>query len=151
MPIDSATNDPTSALRRSVLKLARRLRSQRLDAPNRNSNDSPLASNALSVLAHLHLDGQQTPGGIAKAEGQQPQSLTRVFAELERQGLLVRVSDPSDKRQQLLEITRDGQLALARDMAQRDLWLGTALAKLSATERQVLIMAAELMEKMSIK
>jgi hypothetical protein len=42
-----------------------------------------------------------------------------------------------------------GRLALERDMAERDAWLAGALASLSATERGVLELAAELMERVA--
>lgn len=88
-------------------------------------------------------------GALAAADRQQPQSLTRVFAELQRDGLINRTRDDRDGRQQVLEITEAGREALARDMAQRDAWLDIALTGLNETERQVLLLAARLMDRLA--
>ncbi|MER6352299.1 MarR family transcriptional regulator [Streptomyces sp. NPDC001634] len=47
-----------------------------------------LSPHQLGVLGQLHRHGPATPGEIAAAERQRPQSLTRVFAELEGEGLI---------------------------------------------------------------
>jgi DNA-binding MarR family transcriptional regulator len=80
---------------------------------------------------------------------QRPQSLTRVFAELEADGLIAREPGTVDRRQSVLSLTAAGLRALERDMTERDLWLAAALASLNATERGVLELAATLMERLA--
>lgn len=87
------------------------------------------------MLGHLHRHGSATPGEVAVALRQRPQSLTRVFAELEAEGLMAREAGSVDRRQSVLSLTESGRLALERDMGERDAWLAGALASLSATER----------------
>jgi DNA-binding MarR family transcriptional regulator len=108
-----------------------------------------LSTNKLAVLSHLYRNGPATPGRIAAVERQRPQSLTRVFAELEQAGLIMRASSPQDRRQSVLELTATGLRALADDMAQRDAWLAAALGGLSETERQVLVIAAGIMDRLA--
>ncbi|WP_278191642.1 MarR family winged helix-turn-helix transcriptional regulator [Streptomyces spinosisporus] len=128
-------------LRRGVVRLNRRLRHER--------GDGSLSPNQLSVLGHLHRHGPATPGAVAAAERQRPQSLTRVFAELEAEGLIVREPGTADRRQSVLSLTAQGLGALERDMAERDDWLAGALDTLSPTERGVLELAAALMERLA--
>ncbi|SEE51505.1 DNA-binding transcriptional regulator, MarR family [Streptomyces sp. Ag109_O5-10] len=123
-----------------MLRFNRRLRQER--------GDGSLSPNQLSVLGHLYRHGTATPGEVAAAERQRPQSLTRVFAELEAEGLIGRAPDPSDRRQSVLSLSEDGRRALEDDMAQRDAWLAGALGALSETERGVLLLAAGVLERL---
>ncbi|MGW3101736.1 MarR family winged helix-turn-helix transcriptional regulator [Streptomyces sp. NPDC001100] len=129
-------------IRRGVVRLNRRLRQER-------GNESGLSPNQLIVLGHLHRHRSATPGEIATAERQRPQSLTRTFAELEAEGLIAREPGTVDRRQSVLTLTAEGRRALDRDMAERDVWLAGALASLSATERGVLELAGALMERLA--
>lgn len=141
MTADPLDIPAASDLRRATVRLARRLRAER--APD------GLSPNKLGVLARLHRDGPATPGDIAAAEFQQPQTLTRVFAELERDGLVLRQRDERDRRQSMLAITGVGRAALERDAARRDAWLAAALSGLTLAERQLLAIAAGLMERLA--
>ena len=128
-------------IRRGVLRFNRRLRQER--------GDGSLSANQLTVLGHLRRHGPSTPGEIATAERQRPQSLTRVFAELEAEGLVLRAPDTTDRRQSVLSLTAAGRRALEDDMAQRDAWLARALGTLGETERGVLALAVEVMERLA--
>jgi DNA-binding MarR family transcriptional regulator len=128
-------------IRRGTVRLNRRLRQERADGG--------LSPNQLGVLGHLRRHRAATPGEVAAAERQQPQSLTRVFAELEADGLIAREPGTTDRRQSVLTLTADGRHALERDMAERDAWLATALGTLSETEREVLRLAGALMERLA--
>jgi DNA-binding MarR family transcriptional regulator len=130
-----------TAVRQGSTRLARHLRTVR-SAP-------ALSTNKISVLSHLYRRGPSTPGDVAAADRQQPQSLTRVFAELERDGLVTRSSAAEDRRQSIISITEAGAALLESDVAERDAWLAGALAGLSETERQVLLLAAALMEQIA--
>jgi DNA-binding MarR family transcriptional regulator len=130
-----------AALRQGTTRLARRVRTVRPSAA--------LSTNKISVLSHLHRRGPSTPGEVAASDRQQPQSLTRVFAELERDGLVARVAAPTDRRQSIITITEAGARALEEDVAERDSWLAAAIAPLTETEREVLRLAAALMERVA--
>jgi DNA-binding MarR family transcriptional regulator len=128
-------------LRRGAMHLVRRLRSE--------CAAGALSGNKLTVLSHLYRHGPTTPGQVAAAERQQPQSLTRVFAELELAGLIARARSEHDRREAVLSLTPAGTAALGRDMAERDAWLAAALADLSETELGVLRLAADLMDRVA--
>ena len=103
----------------------------------------------MSVLSYLRRHGPSTPGQIAAAERQQPQSLTRVFAELEQEGLVSRSRSDRDGRESVLRLEPAGLSALARDMASRDAWLAGALDGLTAAEVGLLEIAAGLLERLA--
>ncbi|WP_222107224.1 MarR family winged helix-turn-helix transcriptional regulator [[Actinomadura] parvosata] len=127
--------------RRAVTGLARRLRAER--------PSGALSGNKVSVLGHLYRHGPSTPTQIAIAEHQQLQSLTRVFAELEEQGLIARRPSPLDRRASMLDLTPEGREVLIRDMGARDTWLATAMEGLSETEIQVIGLAATLLAELA--
>ncbi len=142
MDMDSAELTTIAVvLRRGTTGLGRRLRAERSSAA--------LSSNKLAVLGHLHRRGPLSPGTITAAERQQPQSMTRVFAELERDGLITRTTSPDDRRAAVLGLTEQGQGALVADMAERDAWLAEALADLTPAEVRLLRIAGELMEQLA--
>jgi DNA-binding MarR family transcriptional regulator len=128
-------------IRRGVVRLNRRLRQER--------GDGGLSPNQLIVLGHLHRNGSATPGEVAVAERQRPQSLTRAFGELEAEGLIAREPSAVDRRRSVLTLTAAGRRALDQDMAERDVWLAGALASLSVTERGVLELAGGIMERLA--
>jgi DNA-binding MarR family transcriptional regulator len=134
--------EAASVVRRAVGALGRRLRSER--PPN------SLSATKLVLLGQLYRRGPATGADLAERERIQPQSLTRVLAELVREGLISRRPDPQDGRKQLLDITPRGRAALTGDMQARDAWLAKAMeAELSDAEREVLRLAAKLMERLA--
>ena len=123
------------------MRLSRRLRRER--------GEGALTGAQLSVLAALHRSGEMTARQIADLERLQPQSLTRTLRALQDEGLIRRRPDPEDRRRVRLAITPKGVDALAHDMARRDAWLAAALEELTAAERGVLELAAELMQRLA--
>lgn len=128
-------------VRRGVTRLAQRLRSERPAVS--------LSGNKLAVLGLLRRAGESQPGRVARALHQQPQSLTRVFADLERDGLIARRPDPGDRRQSLLQLTGRGADLLRDDMLDRDRWLARALGGLTELEIGVLDLAAGILERLA--
>ena len=134
--------DAAMALRRGTTRLGRRLRFERPEA------GVPLQE--LSVLGHLNRRGPMTAGEIAAAERVQPQTLTRTLAALEDKAEISRRTDLADRRRAVLSITDAGYETLVNDMRQRDSWLSLAMAEqLTVTERRLLALAGELMERLA--
>jgi len=80
----------------------------------------------------------------------QPQALTRTFAALEEQGWVKRMPDPADGRQSLLIITASGRQVLADEMRPRDEWVASVMeSELTPAERDLLVVAAQLLERLS--
>ena len=138
---NSLRETEVSTLRRGTVRLARRLRAER--------PATALSANKIAVLAHLHRVGESTPGQIAEAERQRPQSLTRTFTELESAGLITRTRSAHDRRASVLGLTPEGLRALAADMADRDAWLRHALADLTEAEVDLLRIAGRLMDRLA--
>jgi DNA-binding MarR family transcriptional regulator len=131
--------DVAPFLRGGVLRLARRLRVER--------DRSALSNAKVAILSNLARVGTSSPARISRDERQQPQSLTRVFAELEAEGLIERRPDADDGRQSVLALTVSGRAALAADMQLRDRWLADAMSGLSPVELGVLALAAGIIER----
>ena len=131
-----------ATIRRATTRLQRRLRAE--GAPG------GLSTGKLSVLGHLFRAPPMTPGELAAADSLQPQSMTRVLADLERDGLVTRAPDPDDARRVHIAITDAGEAVLTEDARQRDAWLRRAMTlELSPVERSVLVLAADLMDRLA--
>jgi DNA-binding MarR family transcriptional regulator len=134
--------DQTALISRAVLQLGRKLRSAK--SPN-----SPSLS-ALALLTRLNAKSPMPAAQLAKAEGLQPQSLTRMLAVLHKNGLIERNKDEADERRVLLSITPKGVAAVRRDIMLRRKWLKEALdAALTPEEQVQLTAAAGLMLKLA--
>jgi DNA-binding MarR family transcriptional regulator len=130
------------ALRRAMTGLARRLRAER--APH------GVSPSKLSVLGRLARRGALTAAQLAEQERIQPQSLTRLLAELEQRALIIRREDESDKRQLLIEITSAGVELLTKDAWQQTVWLTRAIpAVLSPIEAQLIWLTAQLLQRLA--
>ncbi len=130
-----------SALRMSVLRLARRLRSERAD--------TFLSLTQLATLATLERHGTMSVGELAAHERVQPPSMTRVVACLEQLRLVTRDPHPSDRRQVVLAVSAAGRALLAEDRRRRDVWLAQRMKELSPHEREVLRAAAPVLERLT--
>lgn len=130
-----------SVLRVAVMRLARRLRSER--------EDDSLTLNQLSAMGTLSGQGQLTLGDLAAAEKVQPPSMTRIVSALEERGLVSREADKGDKRLVLVRLTEAGTELLAANRRRRDAWLNKQLRGLSAEEREALRRAAPVLEKLA--
>jgi DNA-binding MarR family transcriptional regulator len=128
-----------SILRRGVTGLAWRLRRLRAD--------QAVSPAKLALLGRLYrADRPLTAIDLARLEGLQPQSLSRLIAELDQTGLIERRLDDLDRRQILITITDRGRTLLVTDAARQDLWLNEAMARqLTATECEILRLAAGLL------
>ncbi len=136
-----AESELASALRISVLRLARRLRQERAE--------SGLSLTHLSALATLDREGPLTPGELAAHEKVQPPSMTRVLARLEGLDLVVRTDHPTDGRQVLVTLTDAARAVLREDRRRREAWLVEHLAGLTAGELAVLAAAAPVLERLA--
>lgn len=139
---DDEARSTAGALRHGMAQLGRRLRAERVN--------NGLSRSRLSLLNLLVLNGPMTASAMASAERLQPQSLTRMLSRLESDGLIVRSPDDEDRRQVRIDITREGVAVLDEDNYRRETWLAKAMAeRLTPTERELLRLAAGLMERLA--
>jgi DNA-binding MarR family transcriptional regulator len=129
-------------IRYGVMHLAQRMRLER--------GDDALSASKLILLGWLMRKGPLTPTGLATLERVRPQSLTRTLASLEEDGLISRRAGTGDRRQSVIAITEQGHAVFSHDMRQRDIWLATVMTqRLSPTEREILHLAVQLMERLA--
>jgi DNA-binding MarR family transcriptional regulator len=129
-------------IRRSVAQLARRLRAER--------PAYAISLSKLSVLGRLSRNGPLTATDLAEQERIQPQSLTRLLADLEQRALVTRRQDQSDRRQVIIEITSKGSELLIEDARPQAAWLARAMSTvLSPVEQELLRLAAQLMQRLT--
>ncbi|MGN6375827.1 MAG: MarR family winged helix-turn-helix transcriptional regulator [Sphingomonas sp.] len=128
---------------RAVLRLARRMR---VEAP-----PGKLSAGAVGLLAALHREGPLTGVQLATAEGLKPQSLTRLLAKLEGEGLIARVADAADRRNLVITLLPAGRRVLRDAMDERRRWLAGAIdERLDPAERNILLEAAALMLRLAL-
>lgn len=127
---------------RSVLRLARRLR--------RPAGEGEVTGSGLALLASLHRQGPMSAVTLAKGEGLQPQSLSRLLVRLENAALIERPTDPADRRRQLIALTDAGAMALHRAMVRRRQWLADAMSnQLDDADRRTLLAASDVMLRLA--
>jgi DNA-binding MarR family transcriptional regulator len=141
MPSTTATLELASELRVSLMRVARRLRSERVD--------EGLTLTQLSVLGSLERHGAMTLGELAAHEKVQPPSMTRTTAALEERGLVTRFAHPTDGRQILVDVSDAGRALLREDRRRREAWLAGRLESLTSDERALLHQVAPLLDRLA--
>lgn len=140
--LDVAAPSEATQLRESMMALARQLR--------RHRSDSDLTPSQLQIVGDIQRAGVIVPGELAARQGVRVQSLTGGLNTLEERGLIVRRTDPDDRRRQLLELTAAAEELLRRERAERDAWLERAMdVNLTDLERGVLALAAPILAKLA--
>ena len=138
---DSLETDEAKIVR-AVLRLARRLR--------RPASDGEVTGSGLALLASLHRQGPMSAVTLARSEGLQPQSLSRLLVRLEDAALIERPIDPADRRRQLIALTDAGATALHRAMVRRRQWLADAMShRLDDADRRTLLAASKVMLRLA--
>ncbi len=137
----SAETALASSLRLAVMRLARRMRSERAE--------SSLTLSQIAALATLERHGPLAPGELAAHERVQPPSMSRICAALEADGLLTRSDHPTDGRQVLLAVSPEGAALLREDRRRREAWLAQRLGELPAEELAVLHQAVKILDRLA--
>lgn len=137
MPATSAAD-----LRIAVMRLARRLRSER-------SSDA-LTPSQMAVLATLIREGPSSTGQLADSERIRPPSMTRILNSLHQAGLVTRTSHPEDRRLVLYEVTPEARSMVTHDRQRRDQWLNARMETLSSQEREILQKAIPVLTKLAL-
>ena len=128
-------------LRLAVMRLSRRLRTQRVD--------TTVTLTHLAALSTLRRHGPMSPGELAAHERVQPPSMTRVVVALEAMGLVDRTPHATDGRQVVLSLTAAAETLLAEEARAREAWLSGKLQQLTSEERATLREAAVLVDKLA--
>jgi len=141
VPASPSQTALASSLRLAVMRLARRMRSERAD--------TSLTLTQLATLATLERRGPLTPRELAAAERVQPPSMTRIAASLETAGLVTRTDHPTDGRQVLLAVAPTGVALLREDRRRREAWLAQQLRQLDPEDLDVLRRATAVLDRLA--
>lgn len=107
-----------------------------------------LSPTSAAALATIDRQPYLTPSELAARERIQRPTATRLIANLEAEGLIVRMTDPADKRSCLLSLTAAGAARLEEIRTRKDAFLADRLRRLTAEDRATLRRAAELLEEL---
>ena len=142
MPVPDETAELAGRLRLAVTRLARQLR---------QTSDSDLSPTQSAVLATLANHGPVTLGELAELERVASPTITKVTGILQERGLVVKVTDPDDRRFVRVELTHEGHALVDRSRARKTAWLARQLQDLSPAEVEQLAAATEVLEHLTAR
>jgi DNA-binding MarR family transcriptional regulator len=129
-----------SQLRLAVMRLARRLRQEKV---------GDLTASQLSAMASIERRGPISLGELAEIERIAPPSMTRIATRLEEMALVVRTVDTADRRIARLTLSDQGRSLHNQTRNRRDAYLARRLQAFTPEEREILLLAAPLLERLT--
>ena len=134
--------EPVTEFRRSVTRLGRLL--------SASMPKGELTPTKLTALGILHREGPLSANALASRLGILPQSLTRIIADLENEGLLTRTRDAHDGREHILEPTTRAVALMRAEGMRRDVVMREAMQRtLTSIEIDLLFVAARAINKLA--
>lgn len=115
----------------------------------RRAGEGDLGPGTFSALATLSRYGPMRLGDLAAREGVAPPTLTRIVAALEESGLVVRQTDPDDRRAVLVAATDEGAALTAGVRSARSAALHERMLALPAADRAVLLAVVPVIEALA--
>ncbi|WP_135212344.1 MarR family winged helix-turn-helix transcriptional regulator [Vitreimonas flagellata] len=137
----SRTLDTAMHLHSAALRLLRAVRVA--DA------ETGVSAPKLSALSVLTFGGPMSLSALAKAEQVRAPTMSKLVADLEAEGLVVKRADKADKRGVRIEATAKGRALMEEGRKKRLALLSKRLTRLSAAERAELHKAADLMLRLA--
>ena len=134
------TSGLPSQLRLAVMRLGRRLRQEAV---------GDITASQLSALSTVARSGPLSLGELSEIERIAPPSTTRIVGRLEERGLVVRTVDAADRRVARLAASEAGQSLLNQTRTRRDAYLALRLQAMTAEERETLMRALPLLERLT--
>ena len=104
-----------------------------------------------AVMARLSKGGPATTAELARAEAMKPQSMGTTIASLERRGMVIRKSHPTDGRQMNVELTSKGAAVRKGAVDAKHTWIVQAVTALDEQEQQTLLKAGEIIRRLADK
>jgi DNA-binding MarR family transcriptional regulator len=140
--LPKARLEPVTEFRRSVTRLGRLLTA--------SMPKGDLTPTRLTALGILRREGPLSANALASRLGILPQSLTRIVADLENDGLLTRTRDAHDGREHILEPTTKAVALLRAEGVRRDAVMRKAMQRaLTPVEIELLFVAAKAIDKLA--
>jgi DNA-binding MarR family transcriptional regulator len=104
---------------------------------------------AASTIWRLQREGPRKLTDLALAEGVTQPAMTQLVQRLEREGLVVRSADPTDRRVVLIEVTPAGVELLERRRAVRAEHLAALMEDMSEQDQALIAAALPALERMA--
>ena len=137
---ETATSDVAARLRLAVARLQRIVRQQAMGGLN-------LAEG--SCLAIIDRHGPMSLSDVASRENLSAPTITKIVIRLERQGLIERLADPTDRRVSLVAVSKQGAALLERLRSSRTAYLHRKLSELSDRRSHRLLAALPVLEDLA--
>jgi DNA-binding MarR family transcriptional regulator len=139
---DIPLSERAAHLRTAIVRTARRLRQEAA------AETTGLTPTSVAALATIERHGPLTPSEIAKIERVKRPTITRTLGCLEREGLIDRAPDPTDRRSALVSVNSTGRETLRRLRGRKNAYLARRMKDLTSEEVDTLERAAEILERM---
>ena len=140
--VDIPLSERAVHLRTAIVRMARRLRQEAA------AETTGLTPTSVAALATIERHGPLTPSEIAEIERVKRPTITRTLGCLEREGLIDRAPDPSDRRSALVNVNGAGRERLRRLRGRKNAYLAKRMRDLPAADLAALERAAEILEGM---
>ncbi|HVK79783.1 MAG TPA: MarR family transcriptional regulator [Verrucomicrobiae bacterium] len=137
----SRTLDTAMHVHSAALRLLRAVRTA--DA------ETGVSAPKLSALSVLTFGGAMSLSALAKVEQVRAPTMSKLVADLEADGLVVKRADKADKRGVRIEATAKGRALMEEGRKKRLALLTKRLTRLTAAERADLHKAADLMLRLA--
>ena len=135
------TDDIHDGLRISVMRLARRMRLERVVGD--------ISDGQLSALFVIFKHGPQTLGSLSEHDRVTPPSMNRTVNALAERGLVERSDSPDDGRKTLIDLTDAGRAVVTQTRDHRAAWFSHQLDVLTPEELSTLDAASSILRKLA--
>ena len=139
---ETANQIMADQLHSAAIHLLRRLRV--------HDDAAGLSARRLSALSVIVFAGPITVTALAEAEQVRPPTISRLVKDLEWEGLVERVDNPSDRRVQLLQATPHGEQLLQEGRQRRVAALAADIDGLTEDERAALAVSIPILQQLSL-
>ncbi len=140
--VSSSTVQAARDIRIALGRIRRRLREV--------ATGDELSASQASVLARLGNGEATSAAALAQLERVRPQSMAATIVSMEQLGLLTRAPDPTDGRRQIVGLTAAGrEVAQGHHQARLDWFLAAIDADCTENERQTLLAAAAILDRLA--
>lgn len=151
MPGNASPEDPapmTSTAEPTVQQVAHELRAACMRITRKVRYEaSHLPPHQVAVLSHLN-QRPRTAAELADAESVSAPSMSRTVGELEAAGLISREVSATDRRQRICTVTDQGHAMIEAIRSSRDTWMVERLIACTDEERDTLVEATRLLNRM---
>jgi DNA-binding MarR family transcriptional regulator len=131
----------SSSIRTSVSGLHKVLRKQM-------SGVSEYSMTEIETLAHLARNASLLPTELAALTKVKTQSMSQILKKLEGHGIISRTPSKEDMRKVYISLSPAGRKMIEQTRNEKDEWLSAALTNLTEKERELLVKALPIMDKL---